>query len=198
MTTATPTNNPGGPATGTREAGPGEATNERDQGAVQRSQSERNLVEPRPQEFSGRNQRTSLAGDGGGASLTTDQGRTKIANGVVAKIAGLAARDIPGVYSMGAGMSRRMGQIKSLMPGATDAGSAAQGVSVEVGEREAAVDLDVVTWYGQSIVEVTRAVREHVIEQVEGMTGLKVVEVNISVDDIHVESDSGPEESRVQ
>jgi uncharacterized alkaline shock family protein YloU len=85
------------------------------------------------------------------------------------------------------------------MPGSNDPSSGAgRGVTVEVGEKEAAIDLDVVTWYGQSIVEVTGAVREHVIDQVESMTGLKVVEVNISVDDIHVESDAPQPETRVQ
>jgi uncharacterized alkaline shock family protein YloU len=134
----------------------------------------------------------------GAMSLVTEGGKTRIADSVVAKVAGLAARDIPGVYSMGAGMARRMGQLRSLVPGSSDAIS--QGVSVEVGEREAAVDLDLVTWYGQSIIEVTSAVRENVIDQVQSMTGLKVVEVNISVDDIHVDSDSDDAntESRVQ
>jgi uncharacterized alkaline shock family protein YloU len=132
-------------------------------------------------------------------SRVTESGSTRIADNVVAKIAGLATRDVPGVYSMGAGMARRMGQLRSLMPGSNDPSSGAgRGVTVEVGEKEAAIDLDVVTWYGQSIVEVTGAVREHVIDQVESMTGLKVVEVNISVDDIHVESDAPQPETRVQ
>ena len=137
---------------------------------------------------------------GGHMSLTTDAGKTRIADGVVAKIAGLAARDVPGVYNMGTGMTRRMGQLRSLVPGSTESTFAGQGVAVEVGEKEAAVDLDVVTYYGQSIVDVTSAVRDHVIEQVEGMTGLKVVEVNISVDDIYVEGeDKGrDEQQRVQ
>ena len=73
-----------------------------------------------------------------------------------------------------------------------------RGVSVEVGEREAAVDLDLVTWYGQSIVEVSKAVRSNVIDRIEAMTGLKVVEVNINVDDVHVEGDDDEPESRVQ
>jgi uncharacterized alkaline shock family protein YloU len=118
-------------------------------------------------------------------ALTTEAGNTRISGAVVAKIAGLAARDIPGVHSMGTGMSRRVGQLRSLIPGSSEAVN--QGVSVEVGERETAVDLDLVTWYGQSIVDVTDAVRRNVIGQVQGMTGLKVVEVNIEVNDIHVE-----------
>jgi uncharacterized alkaline shock family protein YloU len=132
-----------------------------------------------------------------GVALQTSTGTTRIADNVVAKIAGLAARDIPGVFSMGSGMSRRVGQLKSLIPGSGQA--ADQGVSVEVGQREAAVDLNIVTWYGQSIVEISEAVRRNVVGQVEGMCGLKVIEVNIQVDDIHVESteDTQPEQ-RVQ
>lgn len=119
------------------------------------------------------------------AQLVTDSGRTRIADGVVAKIAGFATREIPGVHSMGAGLARRMGQLRGLVPGAAD--PARQGVSVEVGERETAVDLDIVTWYGQSIVDVTEAVRRNVIDRVEAMTGLRVVEVNINVDDVFVD-----------
>jgi uncharacterized alkaline shock family protein YloU len=134
-----------------------------------------------------------------GVALRTEMGTTRIADSVAAKIAGLAARDIPGVFSMGTGMARRVGQIKSLVPGGGESATAMQGVSVEVGEREAAFDLDIVTWYGQSIVEISEAVRRNVIGQVEGMTGLKVVEVNISVADIHVESQETSEPSqRVQ
>ena len=134
---------------------------------------------------------------GSAVALETETGNTRISGAVVAKIAGLAARDIPGVHSMGTGVSRRVGQIRSLIPGSSEA--AGQGVSVEVGEREAAIDLDVVTWYGQSIVDVTDAVRRNVIGQVEGMTGLKVVEVNIEVNDIHVEQpQSAQAPARVQ
>ncbi len=80
------------------------------------------------------------------------------------------------------------------MPGASAATS--QGVSVEVGERQAAIDYDIVCYYGQSIVETADAIRQNVIERVEGMTGLEVVEVNVSVDDLHI--DDGDNESRVE
>jgi uncharacterized alkaline shock family protein YloU len=131
-------------------------------------------------------------------ALVTDLGTTRIADSVVAKIAGLAARDIPGVYSMGTGMARRMGQLRSIIPGGGETASAGQGVSVQVGEKEAAIDLDIVTWYGQSIVDISDAVRRNVVGQVEGMTGLKVVEVNIQVDDIQVESEQPVAQPRVQ
>jgi len=125
--------------------------------------------------------------------LVTDMGRTHIADAVVAKVAGFAAREIPGVHSMGTGMARRMGQLRSLVPGSSE--STAQGVSVEVGEREAALDIDLVTYYGQSIVDVSDAVRRNVIDRVQGMTGLRVVEVNINVDDVYIEGEeSGGQE----
>ena len=133
------------------------------------------------------------------AKLTTEYGTTVIADGVVAKIAGLAAREIPGVYNMGKGMGRTFGALRSRVPGATSQPSATQGVSVEVGERQAAIDLDVVTYYGQSIVEVTEAVRRNVIDRVEGMTGLEVTEVNVAVDDLYIEGEpEEPKEPRVQ
>jgi len=125
-------------------------------------------------------------------------GRTTIADAVVAKIAVLAAREIPGVHAMGGARTR---------PGA---GAPAQrqrqgaetaygpGVSVAVGQGQATIDLEVVTYYGQSIVEVTDAVRRNVIERVQSMTGLEVTEVNIMVDDLYVEGDAHAPESRVQ
>jgi uncharacterized alkaline shock family protein YloU len=131
-----------------------------------------------------------------GVAVETDTGYTRISPAVVAKISGLAARDIPGVYSMGSGVARRVGQLRSLIPGSSEAAS--QGVNVEVGQREAAIDLNVVTWYGQSIVDISDAVRHNVVGQVEGMTGLKVVEVNIQVDDIHVETPQEQAPARVQ
>jgi uncharacterized alkaline shock family protein YloU len=133
-----------------------------------------------------------------GVAVTSEKGSTRIGDGVVTKIAGLAARDIPGVYSMGSGISRRVGQLRSMIPGGSQAAS--QGVSVEVGEKEAAIDLNIVTWYGQSIVEISEAVRRNVIGQIEGMTGLRVVEVNVQVDDIYVENDdaNANEPQRVQ
>lgn len=144
-------------------------------------------------------QRGSLSPQASQTTLVAEVGVTRISDSVVAKIAGLAARDIPGVHSMGTGMARRVGQLKSLVPGGGETVTAGQGVSVQVGEREAAVDLDLVTWYGQSIVDISDAVRRHVIGQVEGMTGLKVVEVNIQIDDIFVESQTTSDQTtRVQ
>lgn len=142
--------------------------------------------------------RSGQAPVGARASLTSETGTTRIADTVVAKIASLATKEIPGVHSMGRGLARRMGQLRAMVPGQAEEQGSTQGVSVEVGEKEAAIDLDVVTYYGESIAEVSEAVRRNVIERVEGMTGLSVVEVNINVDDIYVEGEESEEESRVQ
>ncbi len=123
---------------------------------------------------------------GGGSALVTSQGRTSIADSVVAKIAGLAAREISGVHAMGAGATRTFGSIREILPGNTDARTASQGVKVEVGERQAAIDLDLVVEYGVAIADLAAAVRKNVIERLQRMTGLEVTEVNINVDDIWI------------
>lgn len=136
----------------------------------------------------GRAGQLSPAGDTlGDSGLQTAHGNTTIADSVVAKIAGMAAREIPGVHSMGSGTARALGAVRSRIPGQSTQASAGQGVSVEVGETQAAVDLDLVTYYGQSIVQITDAVRANVINRIEGMTGLQVTEINITVDDLYVE-----------
>jgi len=73
-----------------------------------------------------------------------------------------------------------------------------QGVSVEVGEREAAVDLTIVVEYGESIPRVAQAVRDNVIKRIEGITGLSVTEVNIAVDDLYFPGDDVAEPTRVE
>ncbi|MDA3625360.1 Asp23/Gls24 family envelope stress response protein [Saccharopolyspora sp. WRP15-2] len=122
----------------------------------------------------------------------TSQGKTTIAASVVQKIAGIAAREISGVYAMGGGVSRAFGAIRERIPGGSGT-SSTSGVQVEVGEKQAAVDLDIVVEYGASIVDLARAVRRNVITAVERMTGLEVIEVNIAVNDIHLPSEDGEE-----
>jgi len=131
------------------------------------------------------------------SELATEQGKTAIADSVVAKIAGLACREIDGVHEMGAGLSRTLGVFKERLPVGSSQPSASRGVNVEVGERQAAVDLDIVVVYGASIVDVANAVRRNVIGRVEAMTGLEVTEVNITVDDVFI-GDEEPSEPRVQ
>lgn len=124
----------------------------------------------------------------------TTQGRTTIAASVVQKIAGIAAREISGVHSMGGGVSRAFGAIRERIPGGGTGSSNVSGVQVEVGEKQAAVDLDLVVEYGASIVELARAVRRNVITAVERMTGLEVIEVNIAVNDIHLPTEDSSQD----
>lgn len=139
--------------------------------------------------------RTSVTKRGGGSAGT--RGRTTIADGVVEKIAGLAARDVMGVHAMGSGLSRTFGAVRDRVPGGTK--SVSRGVKAEVGEVQTALDLEIVVEYGVSIAGVARDVRENVVAAVERMTGLEVVEVNIAVSDVKLpdEEDEEPE-SRLQ
>ncbi|MFI9582930.1 Asp23/Gls24 family envelope stress response protein [Streptomyces sp. NPDC052236] len=126
------------------------------------------------------------------------RGRTTIADGVVEKIAGLAARDVLGVNAMGSGLSRTFGAVRDRVPGAARS-TVTRGVKAEVGEVQTALDLEIVVDYGVSIVEVAGAVRENVIAAVERMTGLEVVEVNIAVSDVKLPEEEEEEpEPRLQ
>ena len=132
-----------------------------------------------------------------GHALVTGQGRTSIADSVVEKIAGVAAREVSGVHEMGRGAARAFGTIKEKLPVGIGP-NVTQGVRVEVGERQAAIDIDLVVDYGVSIPDVAQSVRDNVIQRIERMTGLQVTEVNVSVDDVYLGDDSPPEPPRVQ
>ena len=121
------------------------------------------------------------------SDLVSSEGRTTIADTVVSKIAGIAAREVSGVYALGGGASRAVGALRERIPGSSTNHS--QGVSVEVGERQAAVDVQLVAEYGVSIADLASGIRRNVIASIERMTGLEVTEVNIEVQDVHVESD---------
>jgi uncharacterized alkaline shock family protein YloU len=131
------------------------------------------------------------------SELVTDQGKTSIADSVVAKIAGISCREVSGVHDMGGGVSRAFGAIKEKMPIGSSDPSPSRGVNVEVGERQAAVDLDIVIEYGAAIVDVADAIRRNVVKNVEAMTGLEVTEVNVTVDDVFV-GETEDQEPRVQ
>jgi uncharacterized alkaline shock family protein YloU len=135
------------------------------------------------------------AGAEGGSALASERGRTAIDDTVVEKVVGMAAREVPGVHELGGGTERAMGAVTQRV-GIADARS--QGVSVEVGERQTAADLTVVIDYGESIPRVTQRVRDNVIKRVEGICGLEVTEVNISVNDLYFPGDEQPAESRVE
>lgn len=129
---------------------------------------------------------------------SADGGSVNIDQSVVQKIAGIACREISGVHAMGASASRAFGAVRERIPGSSGP-SVAQGVGVEVGETEAAVDLDIVVEYGVSIPDLARSIQRNVKQAVERMTGLDVVEVNVNVDDLYLDDgqDGHQQESRV-
>lgn len=125
--------------------------------------------------------------------LQTERGGTRIEDSVVSKIAGIAAQEVDGVR-MGGGTSQAIGGIlSSVTGGSTGSGGQSRGVSVEVGEVEAAVDVTLTVAYGISIPQVAEAVRRNIINRVENLVGLRVTEVNISVNDVFF-----PEQERQQ
>ena len=124
-------------------------------------------------------------------ALVTSHGKTAIADGVVAKIAGIATREVNGVFDVGGGAARAMGAVRERIGGK----SHSQGVSVEVGERQAAVDVDVVVEYGLAIADVAEGIRRNVISSIERMTGLEVTEVNVNVGDIHIPGEESDEDT---
>ena len=130
------------------------------------------------------------------SALVSDHGVTTIADGVVAKIAGLAAREINGVHALGGGTSRAIGALRDRLPGGR--ASVTQGVSVVVTDTEAAVELDIIAEYGVAIADLAAGIRRNIISSVERMTGMDVTTVDIDVLDIHLpqeDDDSGADES---
>ena len=120
--------------------------------------------------------------------LKGDKGNTTVSNTVVTQIAGIAAQEVEKVQ-MGGGANAAVGGFLQSVTGGSASGNASKGVSVEVGEEEAAVDLTMAVEYGQSIPQVTEAARRNVIKNVEGLTGLRVPEVNITVVDVQTQDE---------
>lgn len=119
------------------------------------------------------------------SALQTERGNTTIEQIVVAKVAGMAAQEIEGVH-MGGGAARAFGGIVGNLPGGGSGGGGGQtrGVEVEVGQVEAAVNLALAVDYGKPIPQVSESVRRNVISRVENLVGLRVTEVNITVNDV--------------
>lgn len=124
-----------------------------------------------------------------GTPLKSDKGRTAISDAVVQQIAGIAAQEVEKVQ-MGGGTSAAVGGFLQSVTGGITGGSTSgggnysKGVSVEVGEEETAVDLTMAVEYGRPIPQLTEAVRRNVINRVESLTGLRVTEVNITINDV--------------
>jgi uncharacterized alkaline shock family protein YloU len=113
--------------------------------------------------------------------LQTERGSTIISDSVVSKIAGIAAQEVDGIR-MGSGTSQAVGGILGSITGGS--GGQTQGVSVEVGQEEAAIDLTLTAEYGKSVPQLAEAVRRNVVSRVENLVGLRVTEVNITVSNV--------------
>lgn len=119
------------------------------------------------------------------STTATDGGKTTIVDPVIAKIAGIAAREIPGVYALGGGAERVFGSIREAV-GQKDLG---QGVRVEVGETEVAVDVTIVVEYPNPLHEVAADVRSAIASAITDLAGMKVAEINVTVTDVHIPGD---------
>lgn len=109
--------------------------------------------------------------------VESQTGVIRISDDVVATIAGLAATETPGITAMSGGISEGLARRLSGK-------NVQKGVSVEVGQVEAAIDLRVIVSYGSRIHEVCRTLQHNVKDAVENMTGLTVVEVNVKVEGV--------------
>ena len=119
-------------------------------------------------------------------------GSIRVADEVVSVIAGLAAMDVDGVAGMSGGL---IGGIADML----GRKNFSKGVKVEVGEKEAAVDLYIIVKYGIRIPEVALAAQENVKRAIETMTGLSVIEVNVHVQGVGFpEEEPKVEEARVR
>lgn len=123
----------------------------------------------------------SSARGGTVAQLETERGTTSIDNAVIEKIAAIAAREVDGVAELGGTLSGALGDLMGRIRGGEHATA---GVGVEVGTRQAAVDLTCKMHYPASIHEVADSLRQNIIDRIESMTGLEVVEVNVAVTDL--------------
>lgn len=112
-------------------------------------------------------------------------GRTVIENSVVSKIVGMAARDVPGVHALGGGAARMIGALRDAMNSA----DLSQGVRVEVGETQVAVDVSLVADYPVPLQKVADDVRASVVAAVSSLVGMEVAEVNVTINDVHLPSD---------
>jgi len=120
-----------------------------------------------------------------GATTTDSRGRTVIDDGVISKVAGMAAREVAGVYALGGGAARAFGAIRDAM-NQTDL---SQGISVEVGETQVAVDISIVAEYPMPLQAIADNVRASIVSAIQDLIGMEVIEVNVTINDVHVPSD---------
>ena len=123
--------------------------------------------------------------------LTVASGKTVIVDPVIAKIAGMAAREVPGVFALGGGAARIVGAVRGAL-GNTDL---SQGVKVEVGETQVAADVTIVVEYPLPLMGVAEAVRAAVASAITDLVGMQVAEINVTVTDVHIPGDENDAEA---
>jgi len=129
-----------------------------------------------------------------GTDTASATGTTVIVDPVIAKIAGIAAREVPGVFALGGGAARALGAIRDAI-GNTDL---AQGIRVEVGETQVAVDITIVVEYPLPLHVVAGQVRTAVAAAIVQLVGMEVAEINVTVSDVHIPGEDTVEpEARV-
>ena len=114
---------------------------------------------------------------------STESNEIKIADDVVAVIAGVAVSEVPGVAEMAGGFA---GGITEVLSGKKNL---AKGIKVEVGEKETKIDVNIIVEYGVRIPDVAFEIQNRVKKAVETMTGLKVIEVNVHVQGVSTETE---------
>ncbi len=119
-------------------------------------------------------------------------GKTHIEDTVVSKVAGIAAREVNGVHSLGNGAARAIGALRDAI-GQRDYG---QGVKVEVGEKQVAADVVIVAEYPVSLQQVADGVRSSVARALTQIVGMEVAEVNVTVQDVHIPGDDDDNEDK--
>jgi uncharacterized alkaline shock family protein YloU len=119
--------------------------------------------------------------------LQSERGVTTIKEGVVSRIAGVAAGEVEGVR-MGGSASRTAG---GILDNVTGSQGQTRGVSVEVGRFETAIDLTMGIEYGSNILERVEQVRDRISQRVENITGLRVTELNVTVSDVVFPEEGG-------
>lgn len=126
-------------------------------------------------------------------NLETQYGTTTIDDVVVSKIAGIAAREVSGVDSLGGGGARMIGNIRESFGASEDV---RQGVDVEVAEGSARIEIAITAEYGVAIHELAEAIRRNIMNAVERMTGLSVERVNVVVHDVKLPKDESESEDQ--
>ena len=107
----------------------------------------------------------------------------KIADDVVAVIAGKAASEVSGVFGMAGGFA---GEISEVLSGKKNL---SKGIKVDAGDKEVKIDVNIIVEYGSRIPDVAFEIQNRVKKSVESMTGLKVSEVNVHVQGVKTEKD---------